>query len=265
MTAVKVGIHEINHLSWNGELYDFIGDVHGCKRTLDTLLAKLGYAWRGNMWVHPHERIPVFLGDLVDKGPDSYGVLKMVLRMVERKKALYVPGNHCDKLYRFANGVTHNMSVPLQKTVAQIKSNPDGKVLLRDFKNFMLKAKSHLILDEGNVIAVHAAVTEGNIGTYDKESYRINLYGFINHSLADKNGAPVRIPTMDMYRGEKLVVHGHIKISEPRYGNNVLNLDTSCGKTGGKLTAYRYPEGHLISQEMLDVICESIKEKDQVG
>lgn len=270
MTAVKVGENVLRQLKWNGERYDFIGDVHGCKKTLDALFVKLGYAWRGNVWVHPHGRIPVFLGDLIDKGPDSYGVLKLALRMVFRNKALYVPGNHCEKLYRFIKGGGTNLSVQLQKTIAQIKGSIDGKALMRDFASFMSKVKTHLVLDGGNVVAVHASVTKDTVGVYNKETYRMNLFGFVNQSVLNQNGVPMRIPTMDMYVGDKLVIHGHIKMREPRYGNNVLNIDTSCGKMGGKLTSYRYPEGNLVSQEVIDIICKSIKDieengKEQVG
>ena len=253
MTPVMVGKYDIQHLQWNGEKYDFIGDIHGCYRTMNALFSKMGYVYRGKMWVHPQGRLPVFLGDIIDKGPNSYSVLKMVMRMMAKKRALYVPGNHCDKLYRYLKGTNRNLPVPLQKTIAQIKGAADGKSLLREFEHYMSKAKSHLILDGGNIVAVHAAVTEESIGVYDKESYKLNLFGM--------NGG---IMTMDVYRGEPLVVHGHIKQREPKFKNHVLNIDTCCGKTGGKLTAYRYPEGNFVAQEVLDIIIEGIKDEQKV-
>lgn len=253
VTAVKVGHHQLEHLQWNGESYDFIGDVHGCYRTINALFGKMGYAYRGNIWVHPQGRIPVFLGDIIDKGPDSYHVLKMVLRMVSRKKALYVPGNHCDKLYRYLKGTNHHLSVPLQKTIAQIKCAADGKSVMKEFSQYMSKVKSHLVLDGGNVIAVHAAVSEESIGVYDKDSYKQNTSGISGGAL-----------TMDVYKGKSLVVHGHVKQREPKYKNQVLNIDTSCGKIGGKLTAYRYPEGQFVDQGVLDIIRETIKDEEQV-
>jgi metallophosphoesterase superfamily enzyme len=42
----------------------------------------------------------VFLGDLVDRGPDSAGVLRLVMNMAAVGEALVLPGNHDDKLRR---------------------------------------------------------------------------------------------------------------------------------------------------------------------
>jgi predicted kinase len=58
--------------------FDIIGDIHGCASELETLLGRLGYA----DGVHPQGRTAVFVGDLVDRGPDSPGVLRRVMGMV---------------------------------------------------------------------------------------------------------------------------------------------------------------------------------------
>ena len=58
--------------------FDIIGDIHGCRSELETLLGKLGYV----DGVHPEGRTAVFVGDLVDRGPDSPGVLRRVMSMV---------------------------------------------------------------------------------------------------------------------------------------------------------------------------------------
>lgn len=76
---------------------DIIGDIHGEFDLLVRLLQRLGYdqpapdstaAWR-----HP-TRTAVFVGDLIDRGPDSPGVLALVRRMVEAGTAHVVSGNH---------------------------------------------------------------------------------------------------------------------------------------------------------------------------
>ncbi len=46
----------------------------------------------------------IFLGDLVDRGPDSPGVLRLSMGMVAAGTALAVPGNHEDKLLRALRG-----------------------------------------------------------------------------------------------------------------------------------------------------------------
>ncbi|CAL9594115.1 Bis(5'-nucleosyl)-tetraphosphatase, symmetrical [Streptomyces sp. enrichment culture] len=58
--------------------FDIVGDIHGCSAELEALLGKLGYV----DGVHPEGRTAVFVGDLVDRGPDSPAVLRRVMSMV---------------------------------------------------------------------------------------------------------------------------------------------------------------------------------------
>lgn len=70
---------------------DIVGDVHGELAALDTLLGLLGYDHAGR---HPDGRHLVFVGDLVDRGPDSPGVVARVRPMVASGRATCVLGNH---------------------------------------------------------------------------------------------------------------------------------------------------------------------------
>lgn len=70
---------------------DIIGDIHGELGALQSLLKKLDYDDHGR---HPEGRRLVFVGDLVDRGPDSPGVLRAVMRMVEVGNAQCILGNH---------------------------------------------------------------------------------------------------------------------------------------------------------------------------
>jgi hypothetical protein len=70
---------------------DVIGDVHGELDALETLLTRLGYDRRGD---HPLKRRLVFLGDLVDRGPDSPAVLDRVQQLIARGSAQSILGNH---------------------------------------------------------------------------------------------------------------------------------------------------------------------------
>lgn len=73
--------------------YDLIGDVHGCARALERLLAGLGYQRQGGVWRH-RERMVIFLGDLVDRGPHIRETLHLVHDMVAAGQALCLMGNH---------------------------------------------------------------------------------------------------------------------------------------------------------------------------
>ncbi len=73
--------------------YDIIGDVHGCAPALERLLEQLGYRKTSGVWQHP-QRLAVFLGDIIDRGPQIRQSLELVYRMVERGHAYCLMGNH---------------------------------------------------------------------------------------------------------------------------------------------------------------------------
>jgi hypothetical protein len=70
---------------------DVIGDIHGEIDALHALLGQLGYAADGS---HPDNRRLVFVGDLVDRGPDSPAVLRKVRDLVVAGHAQCILGNH---------------------------------------------------------------------------------------------------------------------------------------------------------------------------
>jgi hypothetical protein len=73
--------------------YDVIGDVHGHADALTGLLHSMGYRERGGAWRHPG-RQAVFVGDLIDRGPQQLETIAIVRRMVDRGTAHVVLGNH---------------------------------------------------------------------------------------------------------------------------------------------------------------------------
>ena len=73
--------------------YDIIGDVHGHAAPLMALLGKLGYSLRRGTWQHP-ARTAIFVGDLIDRGPEQLDTLNIVRRMVDGGFARAVMGNH---------------------------------------------------------------------------------------------------------------------------------------------------------------------------
>ena len=73
--------------------YDIIGDVHGCYDLLRALLRELGYRSKRGSYCHPH-RQAIFLGDIIDRGPQIRPALELVRAMVERGQAQLLLGNH---------------------------------------------------------------------------------------------------------------------------------------------------------------------------
>jgi len=72
---------------------DFIGDIHGQLGALLRLARSLGYEV-GNGWRHADGRIPVFLGDLVDRGPRSLETARLVADLAADRRAFCLMGNH---------------------------------------------------------------------------------------------------------------------------------------------------------------------------
>lgn len=73
--------------------YDIIGDVHGQWERLEALLRHLGYTERAGAW-RCTDRTAIFVGDLIDTGPNQREVLRAVRSMVEAGSARVVLGNH---------------------------------------------------------------------------------------------------------------------------------------------------------------------------
>src|SRR5262245_42056512 len=123
--------------------FDIIGDVHGCMDELNDLLLRLGYTLdqandpdgRPAVAVTPPDgRKAVFVGDLVDRGPDTPGVLRLVMRMVAEGTALCVRGNHDDKLLRKLRGREVSISHGLAETLNQLgKEPPEFTDRVREF------------------------------------------------------------------------------------------------------------------------------------
>ncbi|MAR92227.1 MAG: metallophosphoesterase [Pseudomonadota bacterium] len=75
------------------EGYDVIGDVHGCADSLERLLTRLGYHPAADCWRHPRRKA-VFVGDIIDRGPQIRRAMRLVRAMVDRGQAYLVLGNH---------------------------------------------------------------------------------------------------------------------------------------------------------------------------
>jgi len=74
--------------------YNIIGDIHGHALELKKLLKSLGYLENENGFHHPMNHQTLFVGDLINRGPDTPLVLEIVEKMVLNKQAKAVLGNH---------------------------------------------------------------------------------------------------------------------------------------------------------------------------
>ena len=238
--------------------FDVIGDVHGCLDELLVLLDRLGYAvardeqGRAVDAEHPRGRRVIFVGDLVDRGPSSVGVLRLAMGMTAAGHALAVPGNHEAKLIRALDGRNVQAS---HGTLAELADQTDEfRVAAREWCRGLV---SHLVLDDGNLVVAHAGLKEAYHGRASGRVRSFALYGDTTGET-DEYGLPVRLPWAREYRGRALVAYGHTPTPTLEWINNTLCLDTGC-VFGGKLSALRYPERETASVDAAAVHYEPVK------
>ena len=240
--------------------FDVIGDVHGCRAELEALLTELGYTISRDhdgraVGAHHDGRRAIFVGDLVDRGPDTPGVLRLVMGMVAAGDAFCVPGNHENKLVRALRGRNVQITHGLAESLAQLAAEPDE--FRAAAERFMDGLISHYVLDGGRLVVSHAGLTERYQGRASGRVREFCLYGQTTGET-DEYGLPVRYPWAQEYRGEAMVLYGHTPIPAPEWINNTLCLDTGC-VFGGRLTALRYPERELVSVPAAEVYYQSAK------
>ena len=203
--------------------YDIIGDVHGCVHTLRALLGELGYQQSGR---HPDGRRLAFVGDLVTRGAHSEDTYFMVMRMIGSGRASAVRGNN---------------------DVAWAQERPK-------LGEWLAAMPLQLLVDDGRLLIVHAAIRRDLISQEGEEAERWCLYG---------NGTDgVRPDWQASYDGTPFVVAGHSVVREPRFvdsGGGSVIIDTGAAHgphardrfTGegfeGYLTALRWPERETVS------------------
>jgi protein phosphatase len=230
--------------------FDIIGDVHGCYDELARLLERLGHrievvqnGERRILVTPPPQRRAVFLGDLVDRGPNSPDVLRLVMGMVEAGAALCVPGNHEAKLLRKLRGKDVQLTHGLAQTVEQLeRETPEFRERVAKFIDALV---SHFVLDDAKLVVAHGGMKAEYAGRASGRVREFALYGETTGET-DEFGLPVRLNWAADYRGRAMVVYGHTPVREPEWLNNTINIDTGC-VFGGALTALRYPERELVS------------------
>ena len=241
--------------------FDAIGDVHGCLDELLILLGELGYevvrdaVGRAIDAVHPQGRRVIFLGDLVDRGPDSPGVLRLAMGMVGEGHALAVPGNHEDKLVKALSGRKVTVSHGLETTLAQLaQESEEFRAQVVEFSRDLV---SHAVLDGGRLVVAHAGLKQSY---HNRASGRVRAFALYGDTTgeSDEYGLPVRYPWAEAYRGEATVLYGHTPSPRAEWVNNTMCLDTGC-VFGGSLSALRYPEREVVSVPAARVYYEPTK------
>ena len=234
--------------TWESGPFDVIGDIHGCLDELLLLFDRLGYTVDASnssrpLVRHPDGRKPVFLGDLVDRGPKTPDVLRLVMEMVGAGSALCLPGNHDVKLMRKLRGANVKVNHGMAESLAQLEQEPE------EFKDevvsFIDGLVSHYVLDGGRLVVAHAGMKREMQGRASAKVRDFALFGETTGET-DEYGLPIRYNWASEYKGQAKIVYGHTTVPRAEWLNNTICIDTGC-VFGGALTALRYPDLELVS------------------
>jgi len=184
-------------------MYDFIPDTHGQRELLEALLAQLGYGRSPAGWRRPDaQRRVVFLGDYVDRGPDSPGVVRIVRDMVEAGAALAIAGNHEVNMIRFHAkklGAPQLMRAHSPKNIAQhaetLAAYTGRDADLLDDLRWL--AALPFWLDLGDIRAVHAAWDEAAITRLAAQlpTATLGVEGYLQHGKESAVGKDIEVLT----------------------------------------------------------------------
>jgi serine/threonine protein phosphatase 1 len=179
-----------------------VGDVHGCPRQLEEILTKAQ--------AYPRHRL-VFLGDYIDRGPDSETVLQL-LRTVD---GVFLLGNHEQMLIDRWNASSSPSVGRGWLDVAHIS--------LESFEWLVSVALDHYETDD--YLFVHGGLDPRK----PRSAQTKDDYLWVRHDGDYLGVTP------------KVVVHGHHSVDKPVRVGNRININTRCG-VGGPLTALVLPE-----------------------
>jgi diadenosine tetraphosphatase ApaH/serine/threonine PP2A family protein phosphatase len=199
-----------------------VGDVHGCLAELEDLIAQAKLSIE-------HDQL-IFVGDLVAKGPDSRGVVKLA----QKWNARAVKGNHDAHVLKFRRGGASDMKKH-HLEVAKTLDEADWRYL----------EAMPLWVRLPGMIVVHAGLLPGVPLDEQDEDALINMRSITSSGKWSKK-VEVGDPWASKWTGPDRVVFGHDAMRGLQQYPLALGLDTGC-VYGKKLTGLLLPADALIS------------------
>lgn len=207
-----------------------IGDIHGCAALLDLLHRSIEADATG----YPGQKHVVYLGDFMDRGPDSKGVLDRLMHRVPRGfRAHYIKGNHDQaaldfldhpETYRvwrsFGAGDTllsYGVRPPLYESEDQMIAARDAFRHALPPEHLAFLQRLQLMVTIGDYAFVHAGVRPGVPLERQTEQDLLWIRDEFLFSSASH---------------EKTVVHGHTPLPSPVRTVNRISVDTGAYATG---------------------------------
>ena len=208
------------------------GDVHGRRDLLDKLWRSILQDLGDDL---PREALVVGLGDYVDRGRDSRGVLESLAGLNAPLRVVALRGNHEDVMLRFLDRPMEFGPLWLELGAAEtfasygirVESLRPTESRLRELRAQLFSAMpvSHkrflsalpLWHTEGDYVFVHAGIRPGIPLEQQREADLL----WIRDGFADRDP-----------RFSKVVVHGHTPVEKPEVLRFRINLDTGAYATG---------------------------------
>ncbi|ORC84827.1 putative serine/threonine protein kinase [Trypanosoma theileri] len=212
-----------------------VGDIHGCLAQLQELLRVVGF--------NKEKDLLISVGDMVNKGPDSIGVLTLLRSLGVRS----VLGNHEVKLLKLRKALRKEGEIP--KKYRDSTLAPLAKDLPLEMETYLSQLPHILRIPSHNLIIVHAGLHP----QLPLERQRVkdittmrNLISHADGSLEVSEETNAGVPWASLWRGPEVVVFGHDARRNVQQLPFAFGLDSRC-VYGGKLTALIYPGGSLVS------------------
>jgi len=217
-----------------GQAVYAIGDVHGRLDLLEDLLARI----RDDAGRNPDDaaRTLIFLGDYVDRGPESRGVVEAVMAdPLPGFATVRLLGNHEEAMLAFLDGESDGLDwlsfgglETLMSYGVPLRSLPSSGESVRALQNSLIEAvperhvaffrKCALHHSVGDYLFVHAGVRPGT--SLERQS-RTDLLWIRDDFLRVRNPLPGRV-----------VVHGHTICDLPQNREHRINIDTGAFVSG---------------------------------
>lgn len=212
-----------------------IGDIHGCRGTLDALLDRLDLS--------PEDHL-VFVGDYIDRGPDSHGVIERLIALRDAAasgdgpRCTFLRGNHDQMLLDTVAGAPGAADLwHANGGHATLISYPDH-VVTQEHLAFLRDTEIAVIVD--GVAFVHAGL--------DPSRPVAEQVQFHDPDIALWTRAHLRA---DRSAWEMPVVCGHTPVPEPLAEDNLIAIDTGAvyhhRPDLARLTAVKLPERTFIA------------------
>lgn len=205
-----------------------IGDIHGCADDLQALLDKLPLTSSSKL---------VFLGDYVDRGPDSRRVIDTILNLKKKYKVVTIKGNHEEMFLSFLEAPESADAALFilnggSATLASYSDNQGHYKIPSKHYDFLNQLELWHVDDEH--VYVHAGLPNLKLEKIDLETHQDELLWIREPFLSSK------------FDWGKVVVHGHTPKEAVTVSPNRINLDTGC-VFGGHLSAMELSTGEIYS------------------